>query len=73
VLFGRDDSRLDSAVRRRVRFVGGPWDGDAARYYGLDGTADVVAGDGRYRFAGSDADGGVVYVFHHGGRAPGCG
>jgi hypothetical protein len=72
VIPDRDLEWLDAGARGLVRFVGGPWDGDAARYYGLDDHADVVAGDGRYRYAGADDAGEVVYVFHHGRRAPGA-
>ena len=51
------------AARTRIRFVGGPWDGDSGRYYGVDGHGDVPVSAGRYAFAHVDETGDVVYAY----------
>ena len=52
--------RVESA-----RFVGGPWHGDAGRYYGFHAyPADGTPG-GRYVFLDLADDGSAVYVFEH--------
>ena len=51
-------------VRRGViRFVGGPWAGDAARYVEASTHADIVLRDGRYRYARVGQRGETIYVF----------
>ena len=62
----RDIDAAGATRRQLVRFVGGPWDGDAARYYGLADHPDVVTSGGCHGFHGTDPDGNVVYVFRHG-------
>jgi hypothetical protein len=56
----------EDPVRETVRFVGGPWDGDAGRYYGLFEYPDMVTPGGRYRLERADHERReVTYVFHH--------
>jgi hypothetical protein len=46
--------------------VGGPWDGNAGRYYGLFEYPDMVTPGGRYRLERADNERReVTYVFHH--------
>jgi hypothetical protein len=51
-----------------ARFLGGPWDGDLGRYYGLHAYPTDATPGGRYVFHEVADDGAVVYVFEHGPR-----
>jgi hypothetical protein len=57
----------DQPLRREtVRFVGGPWDGKAARYVDIDDHGDMTTPEGRYRFEDVNERAETIYVFQHG-------
>jgi hypothetical protein len=45
--YGREP--FEAAMRWRVAFVNGPWDGKSGRYYGLEGFPDMPVANGRDR------------------------
>jgi hypothetical protein len=63
---GYGDESFDEAMRWRVAFVGGPWDGKCGRYYGLEGFPEMPVANGRYVFADVDDDGDVIYYYFGG-------
>jgi hypothetical protein len=62
VVVARDDIDGSAPERTHVRFVGGPLDGMASYYFGVEDRPPMACADGAYVFVSPESDG-VVYVF----------